>query len=311
MRNRTLVTLSLLSACSFRVPRGIPVHGKLTVNANVNVRAQGAARVDTVVVPLQNAPVVEFFGIPLADASDVLFVLDVSGSMSERAEGQIAMLPPPPTGAQPPPPIAPPPGAPPPAAPPSNEPAPPGAQPPPPAAPPPSAPQPMGYPPGYPPPSSVPPAAEAPPPAQVGMTVPTKLEVAQSELIDAVAKLPAGTRVNILIFSNDVDAYAPNMVVIDETSRSELIAFVREMQATGATALQPAMRVSFLLNARRIVLLSDGLGNIGGGRDDIMRDVREAARAPLRIDAIGIGRGQDTRLLSELAAETGGLYQAL
>jgi len=301
MRNWTLVTLSLVSACSFRVPRGIPVHGKLTVNANV--RVQAAARVDTVVVPLQNAPVVEFFGIPLADASDVLFVLDVSGSMSERAEGQIAMLPPPPPVSAPPP-AAPPPAGPPP---PPDEPAPPGAQPPPPATPPP-----MGYPPGYPPPSSVPPpAAAAPPPAQVGMTTPTKLEVAQSELIDAVAKLPAGTRVNVLIFSNDVDAYAPNMVVIDDTSRAELISFVREMRADGATALQPAMRVSFLLNARRIVLLSDGLGNIGGGRDDIMRDVREAARAPLRIDAIGIGRGQDRRLLSELAAETGGLYQAL
>lgn len=305
MRNWTLVTLSLLSACSFRVPRGIPVHGKLTVNANVRVQTQ--ARVDTVVVPLQNAPVVEFFGIPLADASDVLFVLDVSGSMSERAEGQIAMLPPPPpVSAEP---VAPAPAAPPPAAPPPSEPAPPGAPPPPP--PPSSPPQPMGYPPGYPPPSSVPPPAAAPPPAQVGMATPTKLEVAQSELIDAVAKLPAGTRVNILIFSNDVDAYAPNMIVIDDTSRADLISFVREMRADGATALQPAMRVSFLLNARRIVLLSDGLGNIGGGRDDIMRDVREAARAPLRIDAIGIGRGQDRGLLSELASETGGLYQEL
>ena len=71
------------------------------------------------------------------------------------------------------------------------------------------------------------------------------------------------------------------------------------------------MRIAFLLNAQRIVPLSDGLGNIGGGREDIMRDVREAVRGGVRIDAIGIGRGQDSRLLSELAAGTGGLYQAL
>jgi hypothetical protein len=42
-----------------------------------------------------------------------------------------------------------------------------------------------------------------------------------------------------------------------------------------------------------------------------MRDVNEARRGVLRIDAIGIGPGQDKKLLSELAAQTGGLYQAL
>ncbi|MBA3463385.1 MAG: VWA domain-containing protein [Deltaproteobacteria bacterium] len=280
MRNSTLVTLLLLSACSFRVPRGIPVRGKVTVRADVRVQAQGSARVDTVVVPLQNAPVIEFFGIPLADAREVVFVLDVSGSMLERAEGQLAFIPPPTPAPPPPPPDAPP--------------------------------EPMGYPSGYPPPSSVPPATQpSPGGGQYAMTAPTKIEVAQTELIEAISKLPTGTRVNLLIFSNDVDAYAASMVVVDETTRSDLISFVRDMRAAGATALQPALRVAFLLNATRIVLLSDGLGNIGGGREDIMRDVREAIRGGVRIDAIGIGRGQDGRLLSELAAETGGLYQAL
>lgn len=146
---------------------------------------------------------------------------------------------------------------------------------------------------------------------RVGMVTPRKIEVARAELIEAIDKLPAGTRVNLLIFSNDVDAYAASMVVIDDTTRIDLLSFVRDMRAGGATALQPALRVAFVLNAQRIVLLSDGLGNIGGGRDDIMRDVREAVRGGVRIDAIGIGPGQDSALLSELAAETGGLYQAL
>lgn len=294
MRYRSLVTLSLLSACSFRVPRGIPVP-EVRVRADVRVHAQGSVRADSVVVPLQNAPVVEFFGIPLADAREVLFVLDVSGSMSERAEGQIALIPPPP----PPQTNAPPPADP--------------APPPPEASPPPAAPPPpVGYPPGYPPPSSVPPPGPPPPgQPQLGFTAPTKIEVAQAELIDAIGKLPVGTRINLLFFSNDVDAYAASMVVVDEATRSDLIAYVRDMRADGATALQPALRVAFLLNASRIVLLSDGLGNIGGGRDDIMRDVREAMRGGVRIDAIGIGRGQDSRLLSQLAVETGGLYQAL
>jgi hypothetical protein len=147
-----------------------------------------------------------------------------------------------------------------------------------------------------------------PPPTSIGARVPTKLEVAQAELIDAIARLPAGTRMNILIFSNEVEGYAPSLVVIDEPIRADLIAFVREMRPDTATALQPAMRTGFLLNAPRIVLLSDGLGNIGGGPEDIMRDVHEAMRGGVRIDTIGLGRGQDAHLLARLAAETGGLY---
>ena len=69
------------------------------------------------------------------------------------------------------------------------------------------------------------------------------------------------------------------------------------------------MRMAFLTNAQRIVLLSDGLGNIGGDGDDIMREVSEARRGGVRIDTIGIGPAQDAKLLTALAAETGGLYQ--
>jgi hypothetical protein len=323
MRCWPLIALSLLSACSFRVPRGIPV--RVSGNIDVRLQGQGTVRVDTALVPLQGAPVTEFFGIPLADAKEVLFVLDISGSMAERAEGQLAMIPPPPPAnagepappndvnapAGPPPttapppnatspnaPAGPPPSAPPTTAPPPNE-TPPNAPPPPPA--------PMGYPPGYPPPSSV------APPAQPGVayTAPTKLEVAQAELIEALARLPVGTRLNILVFSDEVDAYAPTTVVIDDARREDLVGFVREMRAVGATALQPALRLAFLLNAPRIVLLSDGLGNVGLGPDDILRDTREAVRGGVRIDAIGIGPGHDAKLLTTLATETGGLYQPL
>lgn len=274
MRTWWLVTL-LLSACAVRVPRGIPVRISGTVRADVRVQSQAHVSVDTVAVPLQGARVTEFFGIPLEDAHDVLFVLDVSGSMAENASGQLAMIAP--------------------------LPAPPSSEPPPAvdagAAPPPTTDV------------AQPSVVQPQPQAQPQVRVSTKLEVAQAELIDAVVKLPVGTRINIFIFSNAVDAYAPSSVILDETNRTDLIAFVRDMRADAATALQPAMRMAFLSNAPRIVLLSDGLGNIGGDRDDIMRDVREAILGGMRIDAIGIGPSQDTKLLTMLAKETGGLYQ--
>jgi len=104
---------------------------------------------------------------------------------------------------------------------------------------------------------------------------------------------------------------APTMVPLEEASRDGMIAFVRELTATGSTALVPAMRTAFLMNARRIVLLSDGMGNVGGDSSDLLRDAREAMRGGVRIDTIGLGAQQDAALLRTLARESGGIYQAL
>jgi hypothetical protein len=71
------------------------------------------------------------------------------------------------------------------------------------------------------------------------------------------------------------------------------------------------MRAAFLMNSSRVVLLSDGLGNVGGDDNDIMRDAREAMHGGTRIDTVGLGSGQDGWLLGTLAQESGGIYQAL
>jgi len=116
---------------------------------------------------------------------------------------------------------------------------------------------------------------------------------------------------DVIFFNRGVEAFAPGMVPLEETAREEMIGFVREMEATGPTALTPAMRIAFLMNARRIVLLSDGLGNVGGDSHALLRDAREAMRGGVRIDTIGLGKTQDAGLLQALARESGGLYQSL
>jgi hypothetical protein len=185
----------------------------------------------------------------------------------------------------------------------------PGAPPPPP--PPPADPnaQPAPVDPNAPPPAQQPPAATTTT-TSVQTRGPRKIEVAQAELIDALSKLPAGTRMNVVFFNSDVDAIAPTILVLDEQNRPTIESYVRETDADGRTALAPAMRVAFLLNAKRVVLLSDGLGNVNGGSEDVMRDAREAIRAGIRIDTVGIGTDQDRWLLSSLATESGGLYQS-
>jgi Mg-chelatase subunit ChlD len=256
------------TGCGVRVPSppGLTIALKTNVRAQVRAQAQvqgqaqgqgqGVAEVPAPVA-IENAPVVEFFGIPLEGAYDVVFVLDRSGSMDEPAQGAIAQV---------------------------HASAP--------AAPP-----------------DPPPAADPPPPPPPSTR--RKIDVAKDELVEALQRLPAGTRMNVIFFNSSLAALSATMVPLDEAQRPTIVTFVRGTEPSGSTALAPAMRTAFLMNASRIVLLSDGLGNVGGDAGSLLRDAREAMRGGVRIDTIGLGNDQDRELLNALATESGGLYQAL
>jgi hypothetical protein len=301
---RSWLLASLVIVCTGSTGCRVGVRGPLVPALKINLKAravvpppvvtvQGGATVvvhapavpppPPVAVELQGAAVVEFFGIPLDDAADIVFVLDRSGSMSELARGRVALI-----DTTQPPPVEPPP--------------------PPPPPPDPYAPPPPPPPDPYAPPPTPEPPAPAPPPAPV---IPRKIDVAQYELVEALARLPAGTRLNVIFFNDELEALAADVVAVDDNGRANMIAFVRDTTPTGSTALAPAMRLAFLMNARRVVLLSDGLGNTGGGPAAVLRDAREAMRGGIRIDTIGLGNNQDADLLRTLASESGGLYQGL
>lgn len=287
------------SACAVKIPRGIAIPVRTQVRVDAKVRIDANTQIAPAVVAMENAPVPEFFGIPIDGAQDVIFVLDVSGSMADPAQGHLAELhttspaPPPPPG---------PPGPPP---------------------PPPPPPDPSLAPPTIPTPDqvqsqsdpSIPQAAPEQPPPVTTSTVVTvtrrKIDVAQDELVELLQRLPEGTRMNVLFFNSAVEGFAANAVALDANTRETMIKFVKMTEPTGATALTPAMRTAFLLNAKRVVLLSDGLGNVGPGDDALVRDAREAIRGGVRIDTIGLGNEQDADLLGTLARESGGLYQPL
>jgi hypothetical protein len=237
---RALLSLSLVAVAScggVRIPGppGLTISLHAQVRADVQVKAPPPAP-----VAIEGAQVVEFFGVPLDGAQDIVFVFDRSGSMSDPAQGQIAQIHMP-----------------------------------------------------------------------VPTAVPSKIDVARQELIDALTKLPAGTRVDIIFFDNELEGFAQDLVALDDTTRANAIEFVKEAVPSGSTALTPAMRTAFLMNAKRVVLLSDGLGNVGPDSRVLVRDAREAIRGGVRIDTVGLGRDQDGPLLGTLAAESGGIYQAL
>jgi hypothetical protein len=233
----------ILAGCGMQLPAGSPAFTILGARAGVQVGAQ----VELQPVPIFEAQVPEFFGVPLEGAQDIVFVLDRSGSMSLPAEGAIAR-------------------------------------------------------------SSAPVDDTG---LALVMSAATKMEVARNELADAVARLPDGTRINIVLFESSIEAFAPGLIPLEGTVRENLQLFMREIEADGSTALSPAMRAAFLMDPQRIILLSDGRGNVGPGAELLLRDARGAISGGLRIDTVGLGGDQDRQLLGTLARESGGIYQAL
>jgi len=284
-----------------RVPKPGELGIAMVATTRVEARVQAPAQT---VVAIEHAPVVEFFGVPLEGAQDVVFVLDCSGSMSGTAQGRLATYTVAPPSDVPPGPPGPPPPS-------DFDPTSTPSSPSDPSAPPYDPSQPTAP---YPADPNAPPAGTDPslPASSTPSTGPLrKIDIAQAELADALSRLPAGTRMNVVFFNDGVDAYAPTLVPLDEPVRPDLVKFAHEATPVGSTALAPAMRIAFLMNAKRIVLLSDGLGNVGGNSASIIRDAREAMRGGVRIDTVGVGRDQDGSLLETLARESGGLYQAL
>lgn len=283
--------LTVCASCTFRAP--VPKTLRLQVEAEVHlaVRPAPPAPPPPPPVALVGARVVEFFGVPLEGAEDIVFILDSSGSMSEPAQGRIAQLPVAPAQIEPP-------------------------MPPPDATAPlegPPGPLPPGPPPPYPPDSAADaePLRPESPQGTAAARRPRKIDVAQSELVDAISRLPVGTRLNVLFFNRELQAFAPDLFSLEESLRGELIQFVDATAPNGPTALAPAMRTAFVMNARRIVLLSDGIGNIGGGAASVLRDAHEGIRGGVRIDTIGLGSHQNRELLDALARDSGGIYQSL
>jgi hypothetical protein len=79
------------------------------------------------------------------------------------------------------------------------------------------------------------------------------------------------------------------------------------ISARGGTAAVPALRLAYAQGPSRVILLSDGLANSGGGARDLLADARGAMHAGVRFDTVGLGIDQDAQLLDTLARESGGL----
>jgi hypothetical protein len=141
-----------------------------------------------------------------------------------------------------------------------------------------------------------------------GGPLPSKLEATKAELIRTLGVLRNGSQVGIVFFDDQIKAYAPGMIYLDDQTRGHMIAFVRGIDTGGSTAAVPAVRTALSMGSSRLILLSDGIANTGGDGNDLTAVARDAGARGVRIDTIGAGIDQDDNVLASMASTTGGVH---
>ena len=138
----------------------------------------------------------------------------------------------------------------------------------------------------------------------------TKLDVAKAEVQQLLDRLPDGTSLNLLFFSDDVERWQRHLVPWTRAHAARAGAYVRERRAGGATNLFDALTDALAdPQLDTIYLLSDGHPTSGrivdpvALRAEIRR--RNCARN-VRIHVVSIGH--ESALLRHLAADSGGTW---
>ncbi|MEM1293012.1 MAG: VWA domain-containing protein [Cyanobacteria bacterium P01_H01_bin.162] len=123
----------------------------------------------------------------------------------------------------------------------------------------------------------------------------------------AIANLLPSDRLSVVLFDNRIETLVPSTLATDKNS---LLSKLDQIQARGTTALhagwvEGGLQVSQYLNPsqlNRVILLSDGLANVGENRPDaIATDVHGLAQRGVSTTALGIGDDYSEDLLAAMA----------
>ena len=130
----------------------------------------------------------------------------------------------------------------------------------------------------------------------------------------AIENLLPSDRLSIVLFDNQIETLVPSTLATDKNS---LLGQLDQVKARGTTALhagwvEGGLQVSQYLNPdqlNRVILLSDGLANVGETRPDaIATDVHGLAQRGVSTTALGIGDDYSEDLLAAMATSGDGNF---
>lgn len=139
-----------------------------------------------------------------------------------------------------------------------------------------------------------------------------KIEHAREAAIAAIDRLGGDDILSVVAFDDAVTTVVPATKV---ASREEIVKAIRNITPRGRTALfagvsKGAAELKKFKSPRsvsRIVLLSDGLANIGpSSADELGRYGRSLAKESISVTTIGLGLGYNEQLMAQLAQHSDG-----
>ena len=134
-----------------------------------------------------------------------------------------------------------------------------------------------------------------------------KIDRVKAALKYAIERLRDGDRFNIVRFSSDVESVFPGMKKAGGSARQEALAFIKDMEAAGGTAIDDALSTALggIVEADTLVIfLTDGEPTVG--ETDPARIAKNALivnKLGARIFPFGVGSDLNTTLLDELARD--------
>jgi Ca-activated chloride channel family protein len=141
-----------------------------------------------------------------------------------------------------------------------------------------------------------------------------KIENARAAARELVEKLADGDIVSVSVFSDEARVLA-EPTVLDRNSRAALFRTIGSVQPLGGTNMFDGLRLAEARAlaspashpVRRVVMISDGMANIGPSSPDVLGSVAaRGADGGVQVSAIGVGLDYDEHTLNALAIRSSG-----
>lgn len=137
-----------------------------------------------------------------------------------------------------------------------------------------------------------------------------KLEKARQAAALAVDRLSADDTFSVVLYDDRAEVLIPSRKAGDKAAREEIKHMIHRIQPGGGTALHAGVKLgarelrSFLDRERlnRVILLSDGLANVGPSRPGDLAELgRDLRRDGMSVSTIGLGDDYNEDLMTALA----------
>ena len=139
----------------------------------------------------------------------------------------------------------------------------------------------------------------------------SRLEEAQMQLSKVFDALPKGAKVNVISFAADAARMFEDLSTLSSRRRKAARTFIEELESKGPTNLYAALQRAFEQDeVDTIFVLTDGRPSSGSVADPSrVRRWAQLWNAGRSIRIHTIALGDESELLEQLAADSGGVYR--